>query len=153
MGKWIKGGVAWKNFVREDTRFRFTIKFWDENVFYRLSDFGKIFSSYSRQSYVDLCKVSLGFLLWCSFSKALCLDMISWVSSRRRRITVSKISKVYDCNAGIVYLESRLSLDKRIQAVRAYYRTKNAFETVLQLKFWNCLTHSNLVFSQFLRRF
>ncbi len=54
---------------------------------------------------------------------------------RRRRITVSTISNVYDCNAGIALAETRLCLDKRIQAVGTYYATKNAVETVIQLKF------------------
>ncbi len=48
---------------------------------------------------------------------------------QKKRNTVGAISKVYVWNAEIELVETRLSLDKRIQAVRIYYGTKNVAET------------------------
>ncbi len=45
-----------------------------------------------------------------------CRDFPSF--KQKKGYTVSAISKVYDCNPGIEMAKTRLSLDKRIQAVR-----------------------------------
>ncbi len=47
---------------------------------------------------------------------------------------------------GIELAETRLSVDKRILAVRNYYGTKNAVETVRQLQF-ECKAKSELQLS------
>ncbi len=66
---------------------------------------------------------------------------------------ISAISKVYGCHAGIELAETPLSLDKRIQAVRIHYGTKNAVGTVRQFQF-ECEETSDLqVASEFRRHF
>ncbi len=78
------------------------------------------------------------FLSWHDFSSF----------KQKKGNTISAISKVYDCNAGIELAETRLSLDKRIQAVRIYYGAKNVVETVRQLQF-ECEATSELQFPLF----
>ncbi len=44
-------------------------------------------------------------------------------------------SKDNDCNVGIELAETPLSLDKRIQAIRIHYGTKNTVGTVRQFQY------------------
>ncbi len=72
---------------------------------------------------------------------------------QKKENTVSAISKVYGCNAGIELAETRLSSVKRSQAVRIYYGTKTAVETVRQPEFDCQATYRASVVSQFRRHF
>ncbi len=53
---------------------------------------------------------------------------------QKKENTASAISKVCDRYAGIELAEARLSINKRIQAVRIHYLTKNAAETMRKLQ-------------------
>ncbi len=66
--------------------------------------------------------------------------------SEEGEFIVSAISKNSNCNVGIELAESRLSVIRRIRAVRNYYGTKNAVETVTQLQF-ECEAKSGLQLS------
>ncbi len=77
------------------------------------------------------------------------LSRHDFLSFQKKENTASAISKVCDGYAGIELAEARLSLDKRIQAVRIHYLTKNAQKlrenfslSVRQFQNFSCTTVS-----------